>query len=348
MRFSSIVLLMGIGFCFQAIRSSEAQAFGNFNTHYIKEDLSGNAFKLSEGIEFDNRALPKGYLGEEEFSPLHMVLLLDPIQGRKRALQLAKVRDAIEIFIDEEFPKRQQKEAEFAAKKRQERLPPYSTKALATDIAVISDCLKIDPFVYTALIATESGFRRNIRSNTGASGLTQFVDIAVKEVSDQLGWRSEWFAREETIQYLNEEVLAKCIAPRLYPKTGWTHFWNREGTEARSVARDGRPKSRSDVAEWNLPAGKRMAREFAKDPKLALVYGAILLKEDLSVVRFSTSTGGCKPPRGFSKEIHPLYIRALMKYNGDDCKVKQSYAQKVLGLFFPKVFDIYKNQVLAD
>ena len=60
----------------------------------------------------------------------------------------------------------------------------------------VSTCLDIDPIVYSSLIYSESAYMSDAQSVTGAVGLSQFTNIGILEVNDQLGMRGMEYARE--------------------------------------------------------------------------------------------------------------------------------------------------------
>lgn len=149
-------------------------------------------------------------------------------------------------------------------------------RVLSRQIIRTADCFDLDPMIFTALIWRESHFKQKSQSETGAVGLTQLTTTGIHEVLDRLAAHSP--RRRESFRM----QLAACYPHifRTIPQT--TEF--------------------VDFSEWK--------RSVAQSPELALVFGAILLKNNLK------------------KDDMRM---ALEKYNGDP-RVKVRFASDVLTL----------------
>lgn len=196
-----------------------------------------------------------------------------------------------------------------------------STKELAKRIAGVSYCFELDPFVYTALIHKESiNYYQRAKSPTGASGLTQFTTIAVKEVNDQLGIRGNKHAQTEAINYFTQMLAGDCLKNNGgFTSMGknYVHLW--ELDPAASLV-----KSSSSQAA-------KMVSMMMDLPEYALVYGAILLKVNFSLVKSGYKTG--------CYETKPVALKdkikeAVMYYNGDGCNTMTKYQSDILGRFY--------------
>lgn len=206
----------------------------------------------------------------------------------------------IERFIRSEFPDREKDKRQLA------------TSEIARQIAVVSKCFQIDPYIYAALIRVESGnYDQFVSSPTGAVGLTQFTPIAIKEVHDQLGARGDGNAREQAIEYFRSVIESPCIENELLGgKAFLPIFERREGRSARETLK--------------------------QDTTAALVYGAILMKTGLSVVQEGGATSCDRSGR--ATNLTALYRKAVHKYNADPkCSVQRWYASKVMDEFYPKI-----------
>lgn len=171
-------------------------------------------------------------------------------------------------------------------------------KRLAQEILHATSCFGIDPHVFTALIHTESHFNNSATSNTGAVGFTQFTNIGVREVHDQLGERGKKGAIASTIKFW-QIIFTDCIDPEWMPL--WKRTLHLNESERRSYQK----------------------KIIKRDPTLSLAYGALLLKlywgrqsqlwEDRDDV---TKLG--------------LFLRALARYNGEPEGRAIIYAEKVI------------------
>jgi len=148
-------------------------------------------------------------------------------------------------------------------------------KILSGQIARASQCFDLDPMVFTALIWRESHFRHQSQSETGAVGLTQLTKTGIHEVLDRL-------AAESPRKRDSLRVMMSACYPKLLSSIPST-------TDV------------VDFYEWKT--------KVANSPEIALVFGAVLLKINLS--------------NG--------YRTALEKYNGDP-RVKLQFANDVLTL----------------
>jgi hypothetical protein len=162
-----------------------------------------------------------------------------------------------------------------AANENKGLVTQLEAKVLSKKIVHVSQCLDIDPIVFTALIWRESHFKHQSKSETGAVGLTQLTKTGIEEVLDRLA--SQSIRRRDDLR----NQMTAC-----YPSL------------MKSI-----PASLDfvDLSEWK--------RKVAASPELSLIFGAALLKINL------TSD----------------YRTALAKYNGDP-RVKVQFAEDVLVL----------------
>lgn len=173
-----------------------------------------------------------------------------------------------------------------------------SNRMLAKEIIYVSQCFDIDTNVFAALIHTESHFNNSATSNTGAVGFTQFTNIGLTEVHDQLGERGKTGAISSTIEFW-KEIFVGCIDPE------WVPLWKRT---------------------IHLPLTLRKARYkqiLKTDPNLSLAYGALLLK--LYWGRRSQLWDGQT-----DKTKYEVFLKALARYNGEAEGRAEVYAKKVL------------------
>lgn len=214
---------------------------------------------------------------------------------------------------------------------RDENYPSHlSTHELSRRIAGVSHCFNIDPFVYTALIHKESIlFRQDAVSPTGAVGFTQMTSIAVKEVNDQLGMRGPRASLVETQDYLNSILTGDCLAKQGGFEMFGSHYiplW-KLGTA---------PKYTSG----STTQARVMAKLFKTFPEYALVYGAILQKVYLSLVK-SGRISHClihgKAIRNYN--LFDQYQEAMMLYNGQGCSVQLRYQKDILSKYYPRIIN---------
>lgn len=177
-------------------------------------------------------------------------------------------------------------------------LPPltYTTLDIAYDIYMVAQEFGIDPRVLLALVRKESSYRADAESPTGAAGLTQFTTSGVTEVKDQFGARGTEYALSNTINYWTE------LVPRVY-------------------------KQLSNGKDLQLPTSattvKSLKDTLVAHPLMAIIYGAVLLKTNLAMVKEKNLTAN--PPL----TMRELYRKALENYNGDP-PVKEEYAKTIL------------------
>ncbi|MFT6069211.1 MAG: soluble lytic murein transglycosylase-like protein [Bacteriovoracaceae bacterium] len=182
------------------------------------------------------------------------------------------------------------------ASSRSEEL--ISNKRLAKEIIHTSACFGIDPHVLTGLIHTESFFNNNATSNTGAVGFTQFTNIGVREVHDQLGERGKHGAIASTIKFWRI-IFTDCIDPE------WVPLWKR-------------------TLHLNEEERKAYQKKIIKrDPALSLAYGALLLK-----LYWGRQSQLWEERDDVTKE--ELFLRALARYNGEPDGRAEAYAIKVM------------------
>ena len=153
----------------------------------------------------------------------------------------------------------------------------YTRNQISWKIYSVSTCLDIDPIIYSSLIYSESAYMSDAQSVTGAVGLSQFTNIGILEVNDQLGMRGMEYAREDTYKYF-QTVIRNCISHQ----NGIFSYKNL----------------------WTFSDQKR---RLLLNADHSLIYGAIYLKLMLSVAR----------SRIKSTDIDTLYRIAIENYNGD-------------------------------
>lgn len=175
-------------------------------------------------------------------------------------------------------------------------IPSYTSLDIAYDIFMVSHEMGVDPRVLLALVRKESSYRADAVSPTGAVGLTQFTGLGINEVKDQLGARGTSYALSSTINYWQE------LVPRVY-------------------------KQLSSDKDLELPQAdttvSSVKEMLVDDPLLAIIYGALLLKTNLAVVK--EKNAAANPPLS----MRDLYRKALENYNGDP-PVKEEYAKTIL------------------
>jgi len=172
----------------------------------------------------------------------------------------------------------------------------YNTLDMAHDMVVVALEFKIDPRILLSLVRKESAFKQDAVSPTGAVGLTQFTEIAIQEVHDQMGIRGGEYARKSTIEYWRDRI------PPLY-------------------------KWLSDGKEWTWPAKtspiSEVKNNLKNDGLMALIYGTVLLKTNLSYEKHKAGSDSD------ALKIRNLYRKALERYNGDP-PVMTNYAKKIM------------------
>lgn len=154
---------------------------------------------------------------------------------------------------------------------------------LAKDIKTVAKCFAIDPRLLAAQIQQESSFDTNAESPTGAAGLMQMTGIGIQEVEDQLGRRGTDQAGSKATKYF-KGIVAGCATKAFGEDFAMrTMLWKR--TKAVSIKKS----------------------LIKSEPRVGLVYGAIMLKTLLSKAKTEDS----------ERNMRELYERALSLYNGD-------------------------------
>ena len=173
--------------------------------------------------------------------------------------------------------------------------------SLSNKILIITKCFKIDPWIFTSLIAQESAFDPNAvgffdSKTPGGFGLTQFTHAGIKEVNYQTGFQNGT-AQPETVKYF-DTTINKCILPQL---KGHSFRYPWEVTN-------------------NLNEQKRMLLGTHKDGVTnSLIYGGVLLKTLLAVAKSKEPNSGALS----------LYKAALTNYNGDKRPNKKGVEMRV-------------------
>ena len=184
-------------------------------------------------------------------------------------------------------------------------------KQLAQQIETIARCFQIDSYVFSALIARESGFNSHALSPTGAKGLTQMTPLGMWEVSQQFG-----LERPEThdvgtpsaIQVLTR-MTDHCLVPKL--ETHW-------------------------IPPFDLPAVKQhapyssawtdaLSEVMLQDDTTSLIYGAALFRTlliDVTHIRAQS-----KDPD--LRKTEEIFKEALRRYNGDELE-KDNYQRIIM------------------
>jgi hypothetical protein len=150
---------------------------------------------------------------------------------------------------------------------------------LAKRILVITDCLDLDPILFSAILREESHFdnkRQNPKSS--AIGFGQILKIAIREVNDQfsmpdiggvLGTSIESRGRREAREYF-EDTMRTCLEPNLKIKN-FINIWERADVKKHALYSDA----------WY----KAASTQIMNDDILSLVISASLLKVYYSVVK---------------------------------------------------------------
>ena len=165
---------------------------------------------------------------------------------------------------------------------------PYLAEALP----MVADCFAIDRAVFAGLVRQESAYNRYLVSAGGAVGWTQFTRPGLAEVADQLGARGADYARTDSTRYFKARI-DQCVTRG----AGWVDAW-----------------------EIAAVSGRTVKQELSDLPLNQLVYGAILLKTNLS--DHYTTNSRASPG--------DLYVEALRRYNGDTPGIRAAYAEKIL------------------
>lgn len=153
----------------------------------------------------------------------------------------------------------------------------HTRNQIAWKIYAISTCLNIDAIVYSSLIFSESNYVSSAVSPTGAVGLTQFTNIGIKEVNDQLGRRGPSFSRASSIRYFRS-VIEDCISY----ENGIANY--------------------QDLWTFN-----NQKQRLLSNADHSLIYGAIYLKSLLSVAKYKLEQAS----------MRDIYYEALRSYNND-------------------------------
>ena len=165
-------------------------------------------------------------------------------------------------------------------------IQPQTIQDLATELLTVANCFQIDARMLTSQIRQESLFDANAESVTHAVGLSQLTRIGIAEIEDQLGRRGPDNANPTAISYF-KGVIAGCLQD---------HF-------AGDFA--------SQTLLWERPevqqSESRKKEILKEEPRMALTYGAILLKTLLSKARVENAAWTTKE----------VFGRALWYYNGD-------------------------------
>lgn len=170
-----------------------------------------------------------------------------------------------------------------------------SSEKLARMIKIVSQCYRIDTFYFTGMIQMESWFNPKARSPTNAVGLTQFTNIGIREVNDQLGRRGTRYARVFATRY-HSRIINQCIMPQV--EQHWQPLW----------------ESPEMTIKESLVA----------KPLYALIYGAILLKTNLAVAK------KLHGDQNKSLSAKALFETALTRYNGDpSLEVRERYVSRI-------------------
>jgi hypothetical protein len=184
--------------------------------------------------------------------------------------------------------------------------------AISNTIINVSDCFQIDPWLMMSLIQKESSFNKNATSPTGAAGLTQFTEIGLREVNDQLGFNGRAGATDAVTVYFSRKIKT-CI------KANWIDLWTRVKLKP------------NDPDFYNL-----MKVEIKKDITTSITYGAILLKTYLAYV----ANKNINSPQAMKRS--EMYFEALQMYNGEPGDAKVQYAKDIflnIQAAYPKPVD---------
>ena len=135
--------------------------------------------------------------------------------------------------------------------------------------------------------------------------------MGFKEVHDQLGFRGREGASESATLYW-QTTLKSCI------DESWTDLWNK-----------------IDLKEEDPEYYNRLKKELIENPKLAIVYGAILLKT------YIAHTANRAERNENDLKDSEIYFQALQIYNGEEGDAKVRYAK----IIFINLKNIYPQEV---
>lgn len=196
---------------------------------------------------------------------------------------------------------------------KQERLD--KSKALATKIELVTKCLKLDFKMFAAIIAIESDYHNKAMNKiTHASGLTQILRTSIREVNDQLGIPAQPSAlgdlepkyeraRKTTTIYFNKQINS-CISNSTN-KYKYTALWDRDELK--------------DFELYSEQWFDNALKVIRNDEMLSLIYGAVLLKSKLSILKTIID--------GDPKES--LMIKTLRSYGEDNDLYIERYKSAV-------------------
>lgn len=205
-------------------------------------------------------------------------------KAKKAAENMPKVKKSYRVFAHDLSP---EKLEAIIAKTR----PKRDAARLAPKIIDVAETFKLDPFMFAALIHTESLFNPHAISRTGCVGLTQFCTPGVLEVAYQTGYSER--IPDETVTYFQKTA---SVAAEKLGMEKFEHLWTKQSNVRRQKA----------------------YLKGQKGEDYALIYSAILLKSLLS------AQAERKP-----WDNRRLWHAAAVRYNGDRA-VKYYYANVIL------------------
>ncbi len=205
-----------------------------------------------------------------------------------------------------------------------------STKELAQRIAGVSYCFGIDPFVYTGLIHKESiDYNQYAKSPTGAVGLTQFKTIAMKEVNDQLGLRGNKYAQTSAMTYFNAMMMGSCLG-----KEGGFKVTGEKYQPLWSLA------PANTLVKGSSAQATQMVKMLSSNPEYALLYGAILMKVNFSLVKSGYKSGCFEYKSKVPPTMKDKIKEVMMMYNGDGCTTQKKYQSDIIDKYYPRITDL--------
>ncbi len=189
-------------------------------------------------------------------------------------------------------------------------------KELAHLVNIVSENFKIDPIFFLSLIRMESAFYyTNNLSNSGAVGLTQFVQAGLKEVFAQLGFLKDYNSTDKSRKFFENS----------YERTrnSFKGFYSTISFK----------ELKSNLEKYNLSRGsdlRQFKSLFKNDRMIQIMFGAIFLKTLVARQCDKAGKTYCydQSPyqsEAFNKKLVNFYRQALVAYNGEKKPISNCY-----------------------
>ncbi len=197
--------------------------------------------------------------------------------------------------------------ANMAGKESSEQRSKKATE-IAYLIKKVADHFQVDPLIYLSLIRMESAFYyTNNLSNSGAVGLTQFVQIGLKEVFSQLGFLSDSNAPRKSIEFFQEAY--EGMRKEIKSKFSLISF-----SELKAVLKSYNLSTKSEL--------KSFKSLFKNDTPLQVIFGAVFLKTLVGRQCDRLGRSYCRDRSihsslSFKNKLLSFYRKALIAYNGE-------------------------------